>query len=226
MNAGDMNEYAPFLGSSADPFAEFGVEATDRIIHDVSQLSPADRKEMLQEVLDSLEPGLYSKVAQKATSLTRRGRKPQEALKTAMRVSLATGLLGQAKRVGGLSGVDTMGCCQMCSPTDLSGWWSNTKSKIKKAAKATKKAISNAACAAVNSGLAQTAAGLAQGGKLGERGMSVLEKRCGGGSGGGDIAPVAPPPRPKTAGMLEQMWPILAVGGVVAFVVMNKKKRR
>jgi hypothetical protein len=91
----------PRLGSYRDPIANFGRQASAYIMKVIREVPPHQRPATLKIVFDRIEPGLYERVAKKATELERnKGYSPKVALQKAMAISMANGLAKEYVKLG------------------------------------------------------------------------------------------------------------------------------
>ena len=87
--------------SKDDPIAQFGTRVSATIMAKIQQVPSGDRKAVLQETLDAIDPSLYGVINEKAERLRRqKGYSAREALSRAIAAAFANNLVGGLMRLG------------------------------------------------------------------------------------------------------------------------------
>lgn len=133
-NALGDDSASSIVGSSIDPFKQYGMRVSEMILGSINEVPLDMRQIALKSVLNELEPGLYARVSSRAVKYKNRGMEMTEALGAAIASSVSEGLAKEVIQVGKSGKLPPrkslmgLGIHDGAYEEALSGLWSSIKS--------------------------------------------------------------------------------------------------
>lgn len=206
------------IGGGSDPIAVFGKNAARLIMAQIKTVPGAERVSTMRQVLNSLEGGLFDKVATATTNIQKRtGAAAPAAMETALAALLSQHYLDELKRLG-KTGRPSGVLALAGSPDGLGGLLGDIWGGVSGAAKTIGKGVAGLSCRAAGSAGLSAAASIS-GGPAGAAGAQLASSLC-----NGNKSPAAAdtyvPPQSTGPGMGTML---LVGGGLLAAVLLLRK---
>lgn len=204
-----------------DPIASFGEGVASVIMAEIGRTPPAQRTELLNALLNRIDPKLAPRISQIGKQLEAQGIPSATALRRAISSAASTGLVEEFARAGSTGVISPVGFVGLAAygPSPMDGILSTITSPIKwvvkkgAGSKVTQQvgnavsSISDLACRVAGTSVGQQAAG-AYGGPAAAGGAAMLAKTCSG--------PAPVPVQPQQSSM---MLPLM-IGGVALVAIL------